>query len=932
MPERSPESGAEGRLLTVLFTDIVGSTELTARLGDRSARTVRTLHDRLVRKQLVAHGGHEVQTTGDGFLVTFRSVERAVACACAIQRAQSEHNRRQPEHALRVRVGLNAGEVSTRDDGLFGSAVNLAARVTAKAAPGEILVSEIVRQLGGQTGEVEFRDRGRFRLKGFPNRWRLYEVRWSEAVTASPAPARSAADDHTQHANGSRAHSDDLPVTPSSFVGREVEVAEVVRLAMSKRLVTLVGPGGVGKTRLAIQAARALQAQFPAGVHFVGLSGVADGSLVDEAVVTSLGLHADSRRHSRQVISDHFAGQRLLLVVDNCEHVIEASAGLLGHLLNRCPELHAVATSREPLILPGEQVRHVPPLGLPATGESLDEDPFSRHSALRLFAERAEEAGAATSVSSRDVKLVAEICQRLDGLPLALELAASRMRALSLAGLVAQLSDHERFRVLTTGSRTAEDRHRTLRATVEWSYRLLSPEERLLFARLSVFATSFDARSARQVCGLSPITQDAVLELLLGLADKSLVEVTTGAEGDTRYRMLDTLRAYGWERLIESGEQEAIRERQALHFADVLAEPVLTWTRAALDGIRNQLDDVRASLGWSCTNRPELATRICGSLVGFWGRLGPLEEGRQWLDRLIRGLPEDDDNKAIAFANACWLAQRNGDFEVASHYAREELRVAHVLGDDWAVADALKRLADVARHEGHYDLALPYAEESVVLRRALRGREGNDLELGLSLMILGGAQGRQGDRKTGRLNLEEAIGVFASIDEGAGVALCQGWLGELALREGSLQEARELLSTSLRAFRELPDAWMVANLLDLLCWLASREDESYRLLRLAGAAAALRQKSGAAAVPVLAELLDPLLREARSWAGAGADAAWRQGADSGPEQAIAYGLREVAWQRPSGSMGRPSPLREGSGMGSPGTQETTSAPRVSSDD
>jgi predicted ATPase/class 3 adenylate cyclase len=873
-------------LLTVLFTDIVGSTELAVRRGDESAGAIRGQHDQLVRRQLSLHGGREVQTTGDGFLVTFGSVRKAIDCACAIQLAQREHNQRHPDQALSLRLGLNAGEVSPRDDGLFGSAVNLAARVMAKAGPGQILVTEVVKQLAGTIAGVEFHDRGRSRLRGFPEPWRLYELRGSpEGANASTTGQTRA-----EQISESAPEPGRLPAPRSSFVGRADEVVKVAELVASHRLVTLTGSGGVGKTRLAIQVGRIMMLHFTAGVQFVDLSSVAEGELVDQAALAALGLHVDPDRSARELIAGHLGDRQLLLVVDNCEQVIEASAILLEHLLDRSPGLHVLTTSREPLMVQGERVRQVPSLELPEADQPLTDDALERHSALQLFAERATEAGAAFPIRAQDVAVVAQICRRLDGLPLALELAAARMRAMSPTDLLNQL-DQERFRVLTRGSRTSDNRHSTLRATVEWSHRLLTEEERLLFARLSIFAGPFDLPAAQQVGSLPPVASEAVLVLLSGLVDKSLVTVSARPDGEPRYRMLETLRAFGRERLLQSEEYEPVRRRQAQHYSRLFGEPMLTWTRAALDDIQYQLDDVRAALDWSCTNEPGLTNRICP--IGFWGRQGHLGEGCQWMERLIDRLPEDDAYKADALANTCWLAQRQGSLDKAERYALEELRIAQQLGDDWMVADALKRLGDVARHSGDYELATRYAQQSVSMWRSDEWGSSKDVELALSLMILGSAQGRQGDLVSGRLNLEEGLGLFTSIGEQGGVAICQGWLGELSLREGSRGRAASELTGSLRIFRDLPDAWMVGNVLDLLAWLAGLEDQHHRALRLAGAAASVRNRIGASQLPALREPLEATVREARRRLGVGADDAWRQGSEASAAEAIAYALREV---------------------------------------
>ncbi|HXM58450.1 MAG TPA: LuxR C-terminal-related transcriptional regulator [Candidatus Dormibacteraeota bacterium] len=695
-------------------------------------------------------------------------------------------------------------------------------------------------------------------------------------------------------ARAGAASSSRLPAPLSSFVGRETDLTDVSRLAGSRRLVTLVGPGGVGKTRLAIEVARMLEPRFADGADFVDLSGLADGELVEESALAALGLHSDTRRGAREILADGLRERNLLLVLDNCEHVLEACASLLDHLLTTCSRLHVLATSREPLLLRGERIHHVTPMELPDAGERLAEDALRRHSGPRLFVERAEEGGAAFPIGAGDAATIVQICRRLDGLPLALELAAARLRVMSPAELLAVLASHERFRILTAGNRTSEDRHRTLRAAVEWSYRLLTDRERMLFRRLSVFAGPFDVRAAERIGGQSPMSAAEVLEVLLGLVDKSLVTVRGGPGRQSTYRMLDTLRAFGRERAIELEEYEPAVRVHAHHYAELLAKPALTWTRASVQEVRDQLDDVRAALAWSCANEPALTTLICGRLVGFWGRHGHLGEGCQWMDRIIERLPEDDTNKAVAYANGSWLAQRHGNFELADRYAREELRIARLIGDDRATADALTRLGDIARNRDDGEAAIRYGEQGASMRR----REGDAYELALALMILGSARGRRGAYADGRRELQEAARLFVSINEPSGVALCQGWLGELAIRQGELRQAGEQLAAALRAFANLQDGWMVANLLDLMAWLAGLLNEPIRVLRLAGAASALRERIGAAPVPALTAPLETATTGARRWLRARAPLLWRQGREAELAQAIAYAVRDVDWAMP----------------------------------
>jgi non-specific serine/threonine protein kinase len=686
-----------------------------------------------------------------------------------------------------------------------------------------------------------------------------------------------------------------LPAELSSFVGREQEVPNLAELVGGHRLVTLTGPGGVGKTRLALQVARLLERQHRMSPWLVELSRLSEGDPVEEAAVASLGLRHVAGRPARELVAEHLRHETALLLLDNCEHVVEAAAPFVEYLLVACPTLRVLATSREPLMVGGEQVCSVPPLELPEPGQELRRDALTRYSALRLFAQRAEEAAGVSFDRPEDLRAMARVCRRVDALPLAVELAAARTRAMSPGALLARLEEEGGFRALGAGKRTADDRHRTIRATVEWSYRLLTDQERLLFARLSIFAVRFDLNAAEQVGALPPVQREAVLELLTGLIEKSLITIVPVPSGEYRYRLLATLRAFGLERLLESGDYEAVRERQAAHYADLLGGHSLSWTREGLDELYHQLDDVRAAVTWGCANQPELVTLICVRMVGFWGRHGPLSEGREWMASIVGKLPRDDVHKAIALANASWLAQRQGDFEAAGEYADESLHIRSQIGDAVGIADGLTRLSDIARLRGDTEAARRDIEEAVAIVRA----DGSPQDLALALMMLGSVEGHRGEMAAGRRHLEEAMGLFESSGELSGIAYCQGWLGELALSEGSLSAAGELLTGALRAFRDMRDPWMVAILCDLLGALAALRSDPHRGLRLAGAAVAVRNAVGASQPPALAALVSPPLERARRSVSSGGRAAWQQGVESGSELAIAYALRETEWQTPA---------------------------------
>jgi non-specific serine/threonine protein kinase len=377
------------------------------------------------------------------------------------------------------------------------------------------------------------------------------------------------------------------------------------------------------------------------------------------------------------------------------------------------------------------------------------------------------------------------------------------------------------------------------------------------------------------------------------LTDRSLLIAMLGPDGRVRYRMLDTLRAFGRERLARSGEYERARQAHARYYARALgaaATPDLSWwSPAIMVEMRGQMEDRLAAVDWCSANQPVLVTMITRRLVGFWGREGPLVEGRQWLDRVLVGLPAGSSHRAIALANAAWLAQRQGSFDVADAYALESLGIRRELGHLPDIADGLARLGDVARHRGDLPAALGLLEEAVSIDRSCA----TEYDLAIDLMYLGNVEGRVGRLDAAREHLEEALRRFTSTDEPSGVAYCQGWLAELALAEGDRELARRLLGAAMSSFRGLQDRWEVAILLDLFGWLAVMEGDPRRTLRLAGAAAAIRESMGGRPAPSLATALAPSLAMARRALGSGAARAMREGARARPENVVCYALREA---------------------------------------
>ena len=497
--------------LTFLFTDIEGSTALLRRLGESTYAQVLADHHRLIRDGLAAHEGEEVGTHGDAFFAVFTSPRACVAGVTQMQQAIESHPWPAGER-VRVRMGVHTGEAEQTATGLVGLDVHRAARVAAVAHGGQVLLSETAAALvrGTLPAGTVLRELGEHRLKDLGRPEQIFQLD-AAGLQAEFPPLRSL---------GNPALPNNLPAQLATFIGRERELSRVRALVESSRLVTLTGPGGAGKTRLSLQAAAELLDGSGDGVWLVELAALSDSSAVVPAICEVLGIAAQPGRPVLETLLDALGPQDVLILLDNCEHVVDACAKIADAILRRCPLAHLVATSREPLAIDGETIYRVPPLSLPGPGD--DGSPGTGSSdAVALFAERAKERGAELLVDDGTAPLVASICERLDGMPLAIELAAARLRSMSLADLHGRLD--QRFRLLTGGSRAALGRQQTLQATVDWSYSLLSGAEQALLRRISVFADGFDLSAAEGVCGFGDIEALEVAELLGSLVNKSLV-------------------------------------------------------------------------------------------------------------------------------------------------------------------------------------------------------------------------------------------------------------------------------------------------------------------------------------------------------------------------------------------------------------------------
>ena len=749
-----------------------------------------------------------------------------------------------------------------------------------------------------------------------------------------------------------------LPLELTSFIGREKEVAKIERLlGGGARLVTLCGPGGCGKTRLALAVARDLLEGFEDGAWWVELAPLSDPKLVPGAVALALGVREVPDRSLTEVLVEHLKGRKTLLVLDNCEHLVEGCAVLANALLRACPELEILATSREPLRIAGESTWLVPSLSLPDPQRLPPTGELARYEAVRLFVERAGAVDAGFALTERNASAVAQLCHELDGIPLAIELAAARARVLTVEQISEKLKDP--LELLTTGSRAAPPRHQTLRATLEWSYELLSEQERELLERLSVFARGWALEAAEAVGAGEPVEAGRVLDLLSVLVDKSLVvaEASPVDARALRYRMLEPVRQYALERLSESGEEEGVRRAHAKYFLALAeeAEPRLTTGEQLqwLNGLENEHSNLRAALSWSLERgQVEVGLRLCGALWRFWYLRGHLSEGRRWLERALVLDEGAEHLRAGVLSGAGHLAFAQGDHDRAQTLCKESLALSRRSGYERGAAESLNGVAFTVRRKGDYARGRALHEEALELYRGL----GDEWGIARSVLHVGTAAAFQGDhaaalrwlaealrmfREIGdreciaeavgvagmvdlargewaaaRSRFEEAQAVMSALEDRRGVAKMIAPQGDAALGQRDQATASALYQEALTILKDLDDKWWSAWCLEGMAGVAAAQMQPERAVRLFGAVARLRDAIRAPRPPAFLALRERNLATARDRLGEEVfEEAWAEGQAMSAEQAIEYALSAEEEEEPASS--------------APATK-TTSKPPVSS--
>jgi predicted ATPase/DNA-binding CsgD family transcriptional regulator len=661
--------------------------------------------------------------------------------------------------------------------------------------------------------------------------------------------------------------SSNLPLQLTSFVGREREAAEVRRLLSTARLLTLTGAGGCGKTRLALHVAAGLAGSgpeirfYPDGVWLVELAALGDPALVAQAVASTLGVREVPSRSVLDGLVDALRGKAALIVLDNCEHLVAAVAPVMDALLQRCPNLRILATSREALGSVGETTWRVPSLAVPpvsAPGER-SVDGLARYEAVQLFVDRARSMQPGFEVTDENAAAVAEICRRLDGIPLAIELAAARVKIFAVQQIVARLDDQ--FRLLGGGRRTAMPRHQTLGAMVDWSHDLLSEPERVLLRRLSVFAGGWSFEAAESVASGDGIQVHAVLDLLAQLVDKSLV-IAEEERGAVRYRMLETIRQYAEAKVRESGETERTRNHHGQYFLALAeaAEPNLRGAeqRTWMLRLDVEYDNLRAALEWALTVDGAAALRLCGALAWYWWMRASFEEGRRWPARALAATQGRTAARMKALHGAGWLAHHQRDSASAQTMLDESLSIARTLSDRWTESWVLQAQGRIAYFENDPVRTLALGSESLAIAEALEDRS----LIAWALHLLGLAAFIAGDYPTARAHYERSLAIRREFGYEEGIGILLVLLGILAFREGDYRLARTQYQEGLSIMRRLGVGWHLSMILACFSGLAAAQGQPDRAVRLAGAAVAWSETYHALTLPFAEQIMAEALAAA----------------------------------------------------------------------
>ena len=848
--------------LTFLFTDMEGSAKLWEQ-HPKAMPAVLTLHEAILRRVIETNGGQIFKTVGDACYAVFRTAPEAFAAGLAIQRALHAQDWGKVER-VRVRMALHIGPAEKRNDDYFGLTLNRVDRLVHIGHGGQTLLSEAMAEQVRDIfpGDIELRDLGKHQLRDMTIPERIFQVVTSDLPSDFP-PLRAIGMCPTN-----------LPAQLTSFIGREEEIASACSLLRRAdvRLVTLSGPGGTGKTRLGLQVAAQLLNEFEDGAFFVSLAAISTIGLVAFTIAEALGVKEVAGQPILKTLEDYLRPRQILLVLDNFEQVITA-APVVTELLTAAPQLKVLVTSREVLLIYGEHEFPVLPFALPDLDRlSPQSDVFvsvlSEYAAVKLFVERAQAAQPDFCLVGENARTVAEICARLDGLPLAIELAAACSRTFSPQAILARLTGAvgpSSLRMLTGSLRDLPTRQRTLRGAIDWSYNLLDMGEKKLFTRLAVFVGGCTTEAVEVVCNIGGDLSMDVLDGLTSLVNKSMLQPATGIEGEPRFTMLETIREYALERLEASGETRLLRQYHAGYYLTLAgrAEPELRagpQQVAWLDRLEQEHGNLRAALTWSLERgEGEIALLLSSALWRFWYWHSHLSEGSHWLDLALAVTRSDKQMATVrvrVLNGAGNLASARGDYEHARALLEEGLALGRELGmaSKADLAPLLNTLGTVTVNQGDYQQAKIFYKECLALQREREDQVG----IAHVLNNLGVVVSNQGDYQQAQAFLEESLARFQELGIKWGIAYALGNLGRAALCLGDFSRATTQIEESLALCQELGDRDGVAECLARLGGVAAAQSDAERAAALYREGLSLYQQVGDK--PGVAECLKELAK------------------------------------------------------------------------
>jgi predicted ATPase/class 3 adenylate cyclase len=827
--------------VTFLFTDIVGSTNLARDYSDLWP-TIQVRHHNLLQTAISTHHGYVYQIIGDEFQAAFATAPDALAAALAAQYALRAEDWGDIG-SMHVRMGLHTGPATARAGKYEGYlTLSHAKRLMSVANGDQILLSEATEAVLGESlpYDITLRDLGKQRLKDFERGEQIYQVVARDLPAEFP-PLKSLS-----------TPPNNLPVQLTSFVGRSGELREVKQALSTGRLLTLTGPGGSGKTRLALQVAADMIEHFPDGVFFVALASITEPGLVPLTIAQSFSITEFPGRSMMDSLKDYLQNKTLLLLLDNFEQVILA-ATLVAELLMRCKDIKIMVTSHEGLHLSGEREYPVPPLELADPTQLPSLESLTQYSAAELFLQRAKAVKPDICITNDTAPVIAEICYRLDGLPLAIELAAARSKLLPPRAMLERME--HRLEFLTEGARDLPKRQQTLRKAIAWSYDLLDENEQRLFQRLSVFVDGWTINAAEAVAGDHP-AQTSTLDQLGSLLDKSLLQEVEDADNKPRFVMLETLREFGLEQLAASGEEDMIRHHHASFYLALAEHTVASLENVEqvqwMNRMEQEHDNLLAALEWSRTAKAtpegapsdvaEICLRLAGALGIFWEARGYYSEGRERLAAILLTDAAQGRTaaRAMLLARSAELAYRQSDFVATTNFASESLAIYREVGHRQGMASALVKLGNAAMELGNYVTASKYLEEALMIWRKSEDKHGT----ARALISLAWVALRSGSYPLAKARLERALALSRELGDTRSIGFELAGLGEVALRQGNYRHATRLVEESLEVRKALGNKWGIGVSLGILGWIAMREENWDRAMVLLGESLEVRQEIG----------------------------------------------------------------------------------------